>query len=188
MKNKKLIIIFLAIISIIIISVCGYFVYNYLVRVSSPKTNSSNISKKVYNLDETNTYGIAFETARDKGYNAGQVYLDDKLKLITNPKQEATVYIYKSSLAGSEFGNDQKRALEYAYKAESIYPSKESALRIAIREEKVGNTKDTLKYYKLYLERMKKYLADYNGKMKSYYDREYQQYLTHTDKLEKSVK
>ena len=35
---------------------------------------------------------------------------------------------------------------------------------------------------------MKKDLATYDGKMKTYYEREYNQYLTHVKKIEETVK
>jgi len=185
LKFKKITIIIVASIFVIIVSVGGYLIYSYYKKVNSALTTTQ---KAPYNLDESNIYGVAYETAKNKDYSSGQFYLDDKLDVTTDSKLKATIYIYKSSLAGSEFGNDQKKALEYAYEAEKIYPSKESALRVAIREEKLDNIKVSLKYYKIYLERMKKDLATYDGKMKTYYEREYNQYLTHVKKIEETVK
>lgn len=185
LKFKKITIIIVTSILVVVISVGGYLIYSHYKKIDSTVATDS---KTPYNLDQDNIYGIAYETAKNKDYDSGQAYLDDKLNSVTDSKLKATIYIYKSSLAGSEFGNDQKKALEYAYEAEKIYPSKESALRVAIREEKLDNIKVSLKYYKIYLERMKKDLATYDGKMKTYYEREYNQYLTHVKKIEETVK
>lgn len=79
---------------------------------------------------------------------------------------------------------DYKQALEFANKAEELYPSTTSILTVAIIDEKLNNKTEALKNYKLYLERMKKFLDSYSGDFKSTYQRSYDNYKTYVEKLE----
>jgi hypothetical protein len=120
--------------------------------------------------EEEVLYQKAEAAAENGGAEAGHKILDDKLAQTTDPKEQAALYIQKSNLASTPSGGDSyAKSLEYAYKAEEIYPTYESALVIGSLSELTGDKTTAVKYYKLYLARVPQEVVDLNPGDKEYY-------------------
>lgn len=188
-KNKKIIFkLLIVFVVLVVLAVGGYFGYSYYKKLNKKDEKISKVSDREYNLEKSNYYGIAYEKARNNGYDSGIKYLDEKLNSAKNPEDKSDIIIYKSYLTASEFKLDQKKALEYAYQAEKINPTTSTALCIATKEEALANPKTALAYYKKYLDRMNSFLKSYKGDMKSIYEREYNEYTEYVKKLEETIK
>lgn len=186
--SKKRTILFIALTTVIVLIALYIFFLNKNTQDNKQKSeksisNSDSLAKK-YNLKNSDTYGIAYQVTKNDGDAAGQKYLDEQLKSTTDSKTKSKIYIYKSNLITSQAGGDTELALEYAMKAESSYATDNTAIAIAIANEKLNNKSDAIKYYKLYLERMKKFLDSYKGDYKSTYERNYEKYKSHLTELE----
>ena len=148
----------------------GYFIYNkYSVSIidSSNKQTAKQADQEIISEDIS---GQMYNITSKKGIDAGQKYLDDKLETANDNAVKALVYIRKAELTSSLLGNhNYTKALEYAYRAESLSPSADTALSIALYEDKSGNTANAIKYYKLYLEKKPKGVDDAETNNYEYY-------------------
>ncbi|MEI6850418.1 MAG: hypothetical protein WCK26_00445 [Candidatus Saccharibacteria bacterium] len=152
-RNKKwLIIIIILLISCSVFGV--YYIYN---NFFTQKKSVQTIKEKDKLVDNSNILTVKVEAKiSESGYQAGQNLLDEELQKSSDPKDQAQIYSLKSMYTGSYGGgNDKVKALEYAYKAENLYPDKNTALSIATQERYQNNIPNAIKYYKLYLERAK---------------------------------
>jgi|GEM_PF-3032845 len=131
----------------------GYFIYT---KIIIPDNTKSDNTKQEIAKSKSEDYSKATSVAAKDGPEAGQNILDKELTKTTDVKAQAEIYLNKSTLAGSFIGGLNKvKALDYSYKAEGLYPDFRTALSIASLEEK-SNVQNSIKYYKLYLERAPK--------------------------------
>ncbi len=138
-RKNRLVIGFMAIV-IIILGFVGAWVY-----ISNQKSATDT---KVDDLTE------AKAIMAEKGYDAGKNYLEKELQNTNKPNEQVEIYKNLATITGSVTGGNSKgKALVYAYKAEKLQPSGETAMLIATYEEYLGNIRTAIKYYKLYLER-----------------------------------
>lgn len=152
--RKRLFVIWGAALLITAAAVGVYFLY------FNPFNDNSNNQEKVAQVSEAEVakkhdlYNETDSIVSEEGYQAGQDNLDIELAKTSDPREQAQLYILKASIAGSSsIESDLVKALEYAYKAESLFPSEETALVIASFEDSQNNIPDAIKYYKLFLER-----------------------------------
>lgn len=176
--HKKRFIIW-AIVSLVVIAVAGvYFVYFNNIQDSNTQAAEKAAAKR------NEISGEVESIVSDKGSQAGQTFLDDELTKTGDSKEQAQLYMSKAALVGSlPGGNDKVKALEYAYKAESLSPDEETALVIALFEESQDNTPNAIKYYKLFLERFSK-----NSDEVAYSKVDYDYYAARVGELEASIK
>lgn len=143
--------IFIGLFSVIVLSLLGfggYFVYKAWFNLqNTPEAINTRINT---------VYDKFSEVSKNGGANDSQEYLDGELKNAVNKEEVAQIYIMKSAAADTPGSADKTKSFEYAYKAESIYPSYKSALIIANMEKAKGNNETALKYYKLCVERAPK--------------------------------
>jgi ABC-type Na+ efflux pump permease subunit len=167
-QKNRLVIGFMVIV-IIILGFVGGWIY-----ISNQKsTNETKVD------DLTKVYAIV----SDKGYDAGKSYLENELKKTNKPSEQAEINKNLAIITGSVSGGNSKgKALVYAYKAEKLHPSGETAMIIATFEEFMGNIQKAIKYYKLYLERMPKSLSTQSGQS------DYDYYATRVSELEAGLK
>ena len=170
-----------AIISFIIIAAGVYFVY-FNPFNNSQDSNSqaadTAITKKKETIDKVESL------VTDQGSQAGQSFLDTELAKTNDSKEQAQLYMDKASLVDSILGgSDKVKALEYAYKAEGLSPTEETALMIAVFEENQNDIPNAIKYYKLFLERFSK-----NSNEVLYGKVDYDYYTTYVGELEASIK
>ncbi len=154
LKRKKWLV---TCIVVLVVAVGAYIVFVYMVNNKTDKSNDNrSISSQVDAL------------VVEKGPVAGQKFLDSKIQNTNVAEEKAKLYVNKSVLASSRAGGrDNSLALGYAYDAERITPSENTALVIASLEEKLGNISNAIKYYKIYLGRLP---ADAKGSPSSDYD------------------
>lgn len=178
--HKKRFIIW-AIVSFVVIAAAGvYFVY--FNPFNSQNSNTQAAEKAAAKRNEIS--GEVESIVSDKGSQAGQTFLDDELAKTGDSKEQAQLYMSKAALVGSlPGGNDKVKALEYAYKAESLSPDEETALVIALFEESQNNIPNAIKYYKLFLERFSK-----NSDEVAYSKVDYDYYAARVSELEASIK
>jgi hypothetical protein len=146
--NKRLSKLQLGIVIIVVAAalVAGYFFVKY--RMISPTVNksASEISK-----ESQDRYDKANQAVRSGDYDKGQSLLDDTLNKSTTDTERSGIYVQKSTLALKSSKNDQ--AIKFANTAEKLYPSRMSAIVLAMSAEKSGDKALALKYYKLVVER-----------------------------------
>jgi len=168
--RKKWLVVIIVVIFVTLLTGGGYFIYNkYFVSVkeSSNKQTAKQADQEITSEDIS---GQMYNISSKNGIDAGQRYLDDKLETANDNAVKALVYIRKAELTSSLLGNhNYTKALEYSYKAESLSPSADAALSIALYEDKSGNTANAIKYYKLYLERNPKGADDAETNNFGYY-------------------
>jgi len=168
-NNKKVIVLCIVAVIVLIIAVMGVLLYMH-------KAQDSKAEKT----------GQLSDTVYKDGFNAGQKLLDEDLKKTTNPEEQSKIYINKATLMSQANDADKTKALEYAYKAESLFPNENTAMLIASLEEAQKNTSNAIKYYKLYLERLSKKITSQDPEDMTV--REYNYYKKHLEALEKSIK
>lgn len=146
--KSKIFIGFFSVVALSLLGFGGYFVYKARFDLqNTPEAISTRINTIYDKLSGMSKNGDA---------NDSQDYLDDELKDAVNAEEIAQIYIMKSAAADTPGSTDKSKSFEYAYKAESIYPSYKSALIIANMEKAKGDSKTALKYYKLCIERAPK--------------------------------
>ncbi len=113
----------------------------------------------------------ASPTAQDRIYNTAnqlslsgkpeqaQQSLDTQIKQAKDVKDEGILYEFKASVALNN--SDFKTALEYAQKAESLSPTRNSASLIANSAELLGNKPLAIQYYKILITRTNPKTDDY---------------------------
>lgn len=149
-SGKKLVAILLAVLAIA--GASFFYIYYTNQQKSKYKVDMDMVSSKV---DEISSMA--------NNVKEGQNYLDSEIAKTNNPKYLSMLYLKKSDLANSIIGgHDRKEALEYAYKAETVLPSSQTALIIASTEDMQGDIKNAIKYYKLYLSRASKHERGYD--------------------------
>jgi len=151
--RKKWWVVIVVVVFVILLTGGGYLIYKKVIISSGTKDSSI---KHEIDKSGSDDYSRATSVAAKDGPKAGQDVLDNELTKSNDVKVQAEIYINKSTLAGSYVGgSDKVKALDYAYKAEGLYPDFRTALSIASLEEK-SNIQNSIKYYKLYLERAPK--------------------------------
>lgn len=167
-RRKKIIITIIILLVLIAITFSGFYVFSgYSKNSTTNKSNGITATKKT-SVDTTTLSTEAASVVAKSGYAAGQEYLDKALESASTSNDKATIYLHKSLLAISGSGSDvnssnsiadvnndsvKNTALEYAYESEKLNPTAASAVSIASLEESAGNLEDSIKYYKIYLER-----------------------------------
>lgn len=168
-NNKKVIILCIVAVAVLVISAMG--VIFYLNKAQDSKAEkTAQLSDTVYK----------------QGFDAGQKVLDENLKKTTNPEEQSRIYINKATLMSQANDDDKTKALEYAYTAEKLYPTENTAMLIASLSEAQKNSINAIKYYKLYLERVSKKITSEDPNDMTV--REYNYYKKHLEALEKGVK
>lgn len=121
-------------------------------------------------------YNEAVDAAIAAGPEAGQKILDDELASATDKKKKANLYSQKATLASSpQGGANTDQALEFAYAAEEENPDYTTAILIAEMEYYTGDKQISLKYYKLYLERLTPEAIELNPGDKEAYEQRVQE-------------
>lgn len=150
-RPKKLLIV---VVSIVLLLIAGGAVYYYLQIKGSdvdqrPASTSDEIIKEALGVSRE----IA-EIAQTQGHEAAQSKIDEKISQAETKEQQANLYTLKlSTVLASNDPNAATLALQYAYKAEELFPTFGSALNIADIEYAAKNNTVALKYYELYMER-----------------------------------
>lgn len=167
-KNKKIFRVrlpsnmrFIATIFIVasILTVIFFVIVRYSNDAGVSGVNSSSVAVK--NEDaEQERIAIAKKVdalVMDSGPESAQEYLNSEIKSATDAEEEAQLYIDKAVLAGSlPGGQNYAQAIEFALKADGLYPTEESALIVANIEMNQNNIPNAIKYYKIYLDRASK--------------------------------
>lgn len=142
------------VIAIVLVVVAGGAAYYYL-QVKGGNANQQPVSVSDEIVKEA--LGVSreiAEIAQTQGGEAAQNKIDEKIKQAETKKEQADLYTLKLSTAlSSNDPNASAMALQYAYKAEEIFPTFGSALNIADLEYAAKNNTVALKYYELYMER-----------------------------------
>lgn len=159
-KQKKIIYVATAIVTVLLIVAASFFVYT--VSQGSKQVTTDDQTRRAAGIptaaDLANRQQLdsqALAAAKDKGAAGGQAVYDTQLNATSDKKQQAVIYSQKAAFASSPSGgNDLKSALDYAYKAEGLAPDYGTAILIAQLEESLKDIPNAVKYYKLYLARL----------------------------------
>lgn len=175
-KRPKKVLIIIASVVVLLVIASGAAYYYF--QVSGNKADQQSAPTSDEKIQEA--LGISREItkiAQTQGNEAAQAKIDEKIEQADTKKEQADLYTLKLSILWSS--NDPNAAvigLQYAYKAEEIFPTHGSALNIADLEYAAKNYAVALKYYELYMERS----TDSNGESldtsgKSFYERRIQE-------------
>lgn len=156
-KHRKLLITIVSVLLIAGIGVGSFFIFSRFFVKQSTAPSKETIKQLP---SEAN------KIMAKEGYSAGQKYLDQSLSQVTDSADKASIYTAKSSLALSKINStsnitkDDKKsllndALESEMKADQAKPTDMTALSIANTEEALGNKDEAIKYYQLYIDRVK---------------------------------
>jgi flagellar basal body-associated protein FliL len=149
-RPKKSLIIFIA---IVLLAIAGGATYFYL-QVKGNNANQQPVSGSNEMVKEALSVSREIaEIAQTQGGEAAQKKIDEKIEQAETKKEQADLYTLKLSTLLSSNDPNTAVALQYAYKAEEIYPTFGSALNIADLEYAAKNNTVALKYYELYMER-----------------------------------
>lgn len=141
------------------------------------KSRSPSVSSNVSGEKASEATKQVNSIVETSGPTAAQEYLDNLISKTNDSAEQSRLYLDKAILAGSySGGRDLSLALEYAYKAEALSPTKDTALTIGINEENSNNISAAIKYYKLYLDRIPHDTSDAS---------DYSYYVEHVKGLEK---
>jgi len=147
----------IALLGLIIVVVASTLIFwvnysdSHTIKQDNSKNNNQTVNKEKEISANLN------KTVTNDGAKAGQDYLDSELTKTTSAELQAKIYIEKSSLSASTAGGDNTtQAIEYALKAESLSKTPESAITVAVLEEKAGNIQQAIDYYQLYIDRVSK--------------------------------
>ena len=150
-RPKKLLIV---VVSIVLLLIAGGAVYYYLqIKGGDVDQRSASTSDEIIKEALGVSREIA-EIAQTQGHEAAQSKIDEKISQAETKEQQANLYTLKlSTVLASNDPNAATLALQYAYKAEELFPTFGSALNIADIEYAAKNNTVALKYYELYMER-----------------------------------
>ncbi len=140
-KGKLLFVVAVIIFTAALLS--GYYIFKN--QKSDNRSKTASTSKLKENYDEANNAVYSGD------YSKGQDILDDALNKSTTDVERSTIYIQKSTLALKSSKSDE--AIKFANTAEKTYPSRMSAIVLAMSYEGKGDKALALKYFKLVLER-----------------------------------
>lgn len=159
-RSKKGLVIIIS--AIALLAIAGGAAYYYL-QVNSNKADQQSVPTSDEKIKEA--LGISSEIAeiaQTQGGEAAQAKIDEKIGQADTKKEQADLYALKlSTILSSNDPNAATIGLQYAYKAEEIFPTFGSALNIADLEYAAKNNTVALKYYELYMERS----VDSNGQL-----------------------
>lgn len=154
-KSKKRITLIALVISAVVLT-AGALVYYFFFR-PAPQTESAKTSETSQNQPVSeNNEALRAEVVsilQSKGQEASQQKLDEALTTTTNSSDKSYIYALKISVASAATEPDYQTILEYAYLAEKLNPTFETALNIAETENQMANKTNAIMYYKIYLDR-----------------------------------
>jgi len=148
-RKKKIIIIIAAVVLLAGVGVGAYFFFN--------KTTETDVvdvpvdPKKAVKLEASNVVDEAVQT---QGAEAGQVAADKVIAETADTEVKAYGYILKSDIAFDLETPDTNLALKYAYEAEKLYPTFQSAFQISFLEQELSNQDTADKYFEIYNQRL----------------------------------
>lgn len=174
--NKK--VFFIVTIATVIILAIGVIAL-FIINSNNNTGDKSNNQPKAID-SETSLYDKVSLIIDNNGLDAGIDFIEEEIDSTDDPAQKAGLYITKSSILAMQDDKISKsEALKSAYDAESTYQSTGTALAIANNEERLGNLKDAIKYYRIYLERVPE---EYRNDSESDYSYDY--YSVYAEDLE----
>lgn len=134
--------------TVIIIAIAGFLFLKY-------RTNlfPSSLATSIFTVSDSSKAKFAeADKATSVGdYTGAQVILDSVAKDQTDIANRSYVYIQKSILALND--SNIEDAINFANMAETLYPSRLSAVVSAQAAEKANDKQSALKFYKLVIER-----------------------------------
>lgn len=174
-RSKKPLIIIVG--AIVLLAIAGGVAYYYL-QVNGNKADQQSVPTSDEKIKQAlGVSGEIAEIAQTQGGEAAQAKIDEKIAQADTRKEQADLYTLKlSTILSSNDPNAATIGLQYAYKAEEIFPTFGSALNVADLEYAAKNNTVALKYYELYMERS----TDSNGESldpagKAFYERRIQE-------------
>ena len=151
-RSKKALIVIVG--AVVLLAIAGGAAYYYL-QVNGNKADQQSVPTSDEKIKEA--LGISSEIAeiaQTQGGEAAQKKIDEKIGQADTKKEQADLYTLKlSTILSSNDPNAATIGLQYAYKAEEIFPTFGSALNVADLEYAAKNNTVALKYYELYMER-----------------------------------
>lgn len=184
-RRNKIIITIIILLVLIAIAFSGFYMFSgYSKNSTTNKSNGITATKKT-SVDTTTLSTEAASVVAKSGYAAGQEYLDKALESATVSSEKAIIYTEKISLANlsSQHSEEAKKnSLDYAYEAEKLNSTAQTAMTIASIEESLENKITAIKYYKIYLERSS------TDNDKTNYKGDIQYYSTYIKQLESEIK
>ncbi len=131
----------------------GVFIFKRLHKAPQPTTGSTSqrLTAATVSKDQS-VENQAMALSADGNGTDAQKLLDQALAKTSDKTKQAQLYLDKSSVAINV--NQGQQALQYAQKAESLNPTRNSAQMIAETAENLGDKATALKYYKLELQRL----------------------------------
>lgn len=149
-RNKKVVIIASSALLVAGLAVALWFSYPLIKRqIDTYSFNSLNDEDKGAQTNEV--YLQADRKVAEGSYDEGQGILTKALDIRTSNKDKSVIYQLKSSVALNAEKYDQ--ALEYALKAEELYPNDDTAIVLGGVYEDSGDRINAIKYYELFLSR-----------------------------------
>jgi tetratricopeptide (TPR) repeat protein len=140
LNKKRLVVAAIAITALIII---GIIIWWYMVSIHNHQSTQK--------YDESNS-NKAIKSIITGDYSAGQSALDKSLDATTDPKEQAWLYIQKSSVALNL--KKYNEAYDFAKKAEELNPDRTSAQMMADAAAKKGDNQEAISKYKLTISRI----------------------------------
>lgn len=153
--KKRLIISSVIAIIVIVVAVALYF-FVYQAAPDSDRVGSSDTTQAIEQQLSDENEALRSESVsllQSDGPAASQDRLNKALAESTNVKDKSYIYGLKVAIATSSQNPDFAAALVYAYEAEKLDPTFETALTIAELEHEINHKNEAITYYKLYLER-----------------------------------
>lgn len=140
--TKKKLIIIAVVVLVVWVGIGAWIYYGTL---SNKKTVKPSYDKP----------SVSGQTVRNSilgNYESGQAIIDESMDQASTPKEQAWLYIQKSSLALNLKKYDE--AYDFASKAEKLYPDSNSSQLMADALAEKGNKTESIKQYKITISRM----------------------------------
>lgn len=154
-KSKKRIALIASIISLIVITatvLTYFFFFRTTPQAATTKTDKATQNQPVSKKNEA-LRTEATSLLQSKGQAASQQKLDEALTATTDNTDKSYIYTLKIAVASAAAEPSYQTILDYAYQAEKLNPTYETALNVAEIEKQMANKPNAITYYKLYLER-----------------------------------
>ena len=147
MSKKKRILIILSILLGAIALVAAFIVINHFLGQGDNEADMGR-EASIESLYEGTTNILTEDDAK-----AAQKNIDDQIANESDPVVLGEAYGLKSTLLYSEANPDYNEILRYALMSDEINPTSESADRVALAYENLGDVENEIKYHRLAIER-----------------------------------
>lgn len=136
--------IIIAILVVLIVAVVAGIIF---VIASRPKDESTTVEINA-SMSEEDILSSLSKVFAEEGGDAGLAECERLIPTFDTPEKKSTFYLYCASrMASLQNENFNARILDYAYKAEELFPSADSAQDISIYERNINHNEEKAQEY-----------------------------------------